>query len=49
MAGIPIPYTMRADNIITLILLLCFIISVVSMANSWPFVVRQAKALAREP
>ena len=49
MAGIPIPYTMRADNIITLILLLCFIISVVSMANSWLFVVRQAKALAREP
>lgn len=49
MAGIPIPYTMRADNIITLILLLCFIISVVSMANSWSFVVRQAKALAREP
>ena len=49
MAGIPIPYTMRADNIITLILLLCFIISVVSMSNSWSFGVRQAKVLAREP
>ena len=42
-AGDPVPYTIAGDNIITSILLACFILSMVVFAQTRRFVVRQAK------
>lgn len=47
-AGDPIPYALRSDDVITLLLIACFIVSMVSISNSWSFVVRQTKSLFRE-
>ena len=42
-SGDPVPYTMRDDDIITGLLLLCFILVVVALSNSRRFIVRQLK------
>ena len=42
-AGDPVPYTLRGDNTMTLILLFCFMLFVVSVAHSKRFIVRQTK------
>ena len=42
-AGDPIPYTIHGDNVITGILLLCFIIALVSYAHSRKFFLHQLK------
>lgn len=42
-AGDPVPYTMRDDDIITGLLLVCFILVVVALSNSRRFIVRQLK------
>lgn len=42
-AGDPVPYTLRGDNTMTLILLFCFMLFIISVANSKRFIVRQAK------
>ncbi len=41
--GDPIPYAVHNDNIITSLLLACFILSVVAFANARQFIIRQAK------
>lgn len=46
--GMPVPYELRTDDVMTLLLLACFIVTVVSLANSWTFVARQAKLLVRQ-
>ena len=48
-AGDPVPYTLRSDNTITLLLLVCFVVSVVSFANHRHFFARQAKRFFRKP
>ncbi|MBQ2209119.1 MAG: DUF4271 domain-containing protein [Prevotella sp.] len=50
-AGDPIPYTIHGDNIITSILLVCFVLLVISLSNARNFIVRQVKSflyLSRE-
>lgn len=47
MAGDPIPYTVRNDNVITSLLLVCFLLSVVSIANSSRHLLFQAKNFFR--
>ncbi len=42
-AGDPIPYNVSSDDIITGMLIACFILAVTSLANSMKFVVKQAK------
>ena len=42
-AGDPIPYTVRGDNAITILLILCFIFFVVSVAHSKQFIMKQIK------
>lgn len=42
-AGDPVPYTLRGDNTMTLILLFCFMLFIISVANSKRFIVRQTK------
>ena len=42
-AGDPVPYTIRGDNTITTLLLLCFIVSMISFARTHGFILRQAK------
>lgn len=42
-AGDPVPYTVRADNVITLLLLFCFILAAVAFANSRRLITRQLK------
>lgn len=42
-AGDPVPYTVHNDNIITSLLLACFIFSVIAFANARRFIIRQAK------
>ena len=42
-AGDPVPYTIRGDNTITTLLLLCFIVSIISFARTHGFILRQAK------
>ena len=48
-AGDPVPYTMRTDNFFNIILIVCFILAVVSISNSWNFIVRQLKSFAFYP
>ena len=43
MAGDPVPYTVRGDNAITILLILCFIFFVVSVAHSQRFIIKQMK------
>ncbi|MBP3776458.1 MAG: DUF4271 domain-containing protein [Prevotella sp.] len=42
-AGDPVPYNVRNDNIITSLLLACFLIAVVAFGNARRFIIRQAK------
>ena len=42
-AGDPVPYTVRGDNMFTSLLLLCFVIFVISVSNTRQFVYRQVK------
>ncbi len=42
-AGDPVPYMLRSDNMITLLLLLCFVVFSVSLARSKHFITRQLK------
>ena len=43
-AGDPVPYNVHSDNIITSLLLLCFILAVVAFANAKSFILRQCKS-----
>ena len=43
MAGDPVPYTIRGDNFITAVLLLCFAAIVISVSHTRRFIVRQTK------
>jgi hypothetical protein len=44
-SGDPIPYSVHNDNIITSLLLVCFIMAIISFANARSFILRQAKNL----
>lgn len=48
-AGDPIPYTLRGDNIVTLILLVCFLVGLISFSKSWRFIARQTKLFFHTP
>lgn len=48
-AGDPVPYTLRSDNSITLLLLVCFVVSGFSFAKHRHFFARQAKRFFRKP
>ncbi len=48
-AGDPVPYTLRSDNMIALLLLLCFVVFSVSLANSKHFITRQLKKFFDTP
>ena len=43
-AGDPVPYSVHGDNVITSLLLACFVMAVIAFANSRTFIVRQAKS-----
>lgn len=47
--GDPMPYTIKNDNIITSLLIGCFILTVVAVSKSRLFMFRQLKTLFREP
>ena len=42
-AGDPVPYSIARDNIITALLLGCFILAMLAFAKTKRFIVRQAK------
>ena len=42
-AGDPMPYSLRSDNVISILFLLCFIVGMIAFAKSRRFIVRQAK------
>ena len=42
-AGDPVPYRVQNDNVITSLLLACFLISVIAFANAKHFIMREAK------
>ncbi len=42
-AGDPIPYTVRSDNSVTIMLLVCFVLFIVSLAHSKHFLAKQMK------
>jgi hypothetical protein len=44
-AGDPIPYSVHRDNIITSLLLVCFVLAVIAFANARAFILRQGKGL----
>ncbi len=48
-AGDPVPYSLKNDNFITVTLLVCFIVSLVSFANNHRFFAHQAKRFFRKP
>ena len=48
-AGDPVPYTIPRDNIITALLMLCFIVGVLAFTKSKQFMARQAKSFFRQP
>ena len=48
-AGTPVPYSVHADNIITTLLLLCFVLAVISLSNARHFIFRQSKLLFHMP
>ena len=41
--GDPVPYSVRGDNLITSLLLVCFVMAVISFSNAHSFIIRQAK------
>lgn len=42
-AGDPVPYAMRSDDVVTGLLVMCFLLAVISIARSRHFIYRQAK------
>ena len=48
-AGDPVPYAVRHDNLITGLLLLCFVLTLVIYSHSRKFIARQYKALVMPP
>ena len=48
-AGTPVPYVITGDNVITGVLLACFMLASVALAHSHSFLARQAKNFFREP
>ena len=48
-AGDPVPYSIARDNVITLLLLGCFILALLAFAKSRRFILRQAKDFFRPP
>ena len=46
-AGDPVPYTVAGDNLMTSLLIGCFILAMLAFANSRQFIVRQAKNFFR--
>lgn len=42
-AGDPAPYLLRGDDVITMLLLSCFIVGLVAFSKSWNFISRQAE------
>jgi len=42
-AGDPVPYTLRGDNMLTIILLVCFVMFMVSVSHMGHFILRQTK------
>lgn len=48
-AGDPVPYTVRSDDTITALLLLCFFVAVVAFSKSRRFIMLQAKHILHEP
>ncbi|MBO7115514.1 MAG: DUF4271 domain-containing protein [Prevotella sp.] len=48
-AGDPVPFSVRQDDIITSLLLACFIFSVIAFANARRFIARQAKNFFYSP
>lgn len=48
-AGDPVPYSIARDNTMTLMLLLCFVVTLTAMARSGRFVVRQLKDFVQPP
>ena len=48
-AGDPVPYNIARDNIITLLLVVCFVLAVLSFTHSRDFMVRQVKNFFRQP
>ena len=48
-AGDPVPYSLRGDNILTSLLLACFILAVIAFSSSRNFVVRQFKSFFYMP
>ena len=48
-AGDPVPYTIRTDNTISTLLVVCFIMAVISISNSRRFILRQAKSIFYVP
>ena len=48
-AGDPVPYSIARDNVITLLLLACFVLAMVAYAKSSRFILRQAKDFFRPP
>lgn len=49
MAGDPVPYGIARDNVITAMLLFCFILAAIAYAKSKRFILRQAKGFFRPP
>lgn len=48
-AGDPMPYSIRTDNVLTSLLLGCFILAMLAFAKSRRFIQRQVKGFFREP
>lgn len=48
-AGDPVPYSIARDNVITALLLGCFILAMLAFAKSQRFILRQAKEFFRPP
>lgn len=48
-AGDPVPYGIARDNVITLLLLGCFVLALIAYAKSKGFILRQAKDFFRPP
>lgn len=48
-AGDPVPYSIAGDNLITALLLGCFVLAMLSFSKSMQFIIRQAKNFFRVP
>lgn len=48
-AGDPVPYSIARDNVITLMLLCCFVLAMIAYTKSRRYILRQAKEFFRPP